>query len=148
MDEAAQWGEKRRFARAAASLQIRSRLLDPSELPQLASGLGQAEPSIPQMHLVNSGTRIAQLASVNISGGGLSAEGDLNLLGGKPFSKGTDLVVEFDLPDGKPPVRAVAQVMWTRLEGERPQTGLMFLLIGESELQRIQAFVSKQIESA
>ena len=127
------------------TLKVRSRLLSPAELPQLAQGLGMADPPIPQLHLVKTGSRVAQMASVNLSAGGLSAEGDLELEGEQAYSKGTDLVVEFDLPDGQPPVRAVAQVMWTKPAGGRTGAGLMFLLIGEASLDRIQNFVKNSL---
>lgn len=146
MDNAPSGAERRVHPRLDVKLQVRSRLLTPSELPQLAQGLGMAEPPIPQLHLVKTGSRVSQLASVNLSAGGLSAEGDLEMEGGQAFSKGTDLVVEFDLPDGGGPVRAVAQVMWMRPSPEgKPQAGLMFLLIAESSLARIQDFVKKSL---
>jgi hypothetical protein len=137
--------DRRVHARVDAHLVVRSRVLDLSELPQLASALGKTNPDIPALNVVRSGTRVSQFTTVNLSLGGLSAGGDLTLDTEAPYQQGADVVVEFDLVDSLPPVRAVAQVMWVRPDGERHQVGLMFLLIGEEALERIQAFVRKNL---
>lgn len=145
MTELPPGAERRKFPRLDVALKVRSRLLSPAELPQLAQGLGLANPPIPALNMVKTGSRVSQMASVNLSAGGLSAEGDLQLEGEQAYSKGTDLVVEFDLPGDPLPVRAVAQVMWTKPSGGRTAAGLMFLLIGEESLKRIEAFVKNSV---
>lgn len=135
-------GEDRRYhPRATTTIEVWSRLLEPSELPMLASSLGRPDPPIPQLHMVKGGTRITHLASVNLSAGGLSASGDLEIDSDKAYAKGADVVVEFDLKDGQGPVRAVAQVMWTEKAGSKVRMGLMFLLITDSSFMRIQDHV-------
>jgi hypothetical protein len=138
--------DDRRFhPRANTAIEVRSRLLDPSELPLLASSLGRPDPPIPQLHLVKSGTHVTHLASVNLSLGGLSAGGDLEIDAEQAYAKGADVVVEFDLKDGQPLVRAVAQVVWTQMESGRVQMGLMFLLITDSAFMRIQDYIQRQM---
>jgi len=97
--------------------------------------------------MVKGGSRVTQLATVNLSLGGLSAGGDLEIDSEKGYAKGSDVVVEFELNDGQPPVRAVAQVMWDNVGDGRHQMGLMFLLIADSAYMRIQDFVQKNLVS-
>jgi PilZ domain len=139
--------DRRNHPRANASIEVWSRLLQSSELPMLASSLGRPDPPIPQLHLVKNGGRVTHLATVNLSAGGLSAGGDLEIDAEKGYAKGADVVVEFDLKDGEAPVRAVAQVMWTEVDGPTVRMGLMFLLITDSAFMRIQNFVLRQLKS-
>jgi len=141
-------GEERRYhPRAATSIEVRSRLLEPSELPMLASSLGRPDPPIPQLHMVNANARLTHLASVNLSAGGLSASGDLEIASEKAYAKGADVVVEFDLKDGEEPVRAVAQVMWSEQAGGKIRMGLMFLLITDAAFLRIQDHVHRHLNT-
>jgi hypothetical protein len=137
--------DKRLHPRVNAALVVRSRQLDPSELPLLASSLGRPDPPIPSLNLVKNGVQVTHLSAANLSLGGLSAAGDLEIDAEKAYAKGTDLVVEFDLGDGEPPVRAVAQVMWTQGQGDLTAMGLMFLLISDSAFMRIQDYVAKHL---
>lgn len=137
--------DRRTHPRVDAHLVVRSRLLDPSELPILASSLGRPDPPIPQLNMVRSGARVTQLAAVNLSLGGLSTGGDLEIDSEKGYPKGADVVVEFELNDGEAPVRAVAQVMWNTSSDGRHLMGLMFLLISDSAFMRIQDFVHKNL---
>lgn len=138
--------DRREHVRVAMQLQVRCRQLQSLELAQVAGSLGKSDPPIPALSLGNSG--ISRMSSVNVSKGGLSAEGDLQLDGEQSFAKGTDLVVEFDLPDGKGPVRAVAQVMWAVGGGEgKKMAGLMFLLISDHNTQRLQALIAEQAKA-
>jgi Tfp pilus assembly protein PilZ len=138
--------ERRLHTRVDANLVVRSRALDLSELPLLASGLGKDDPAIPPLNLLKTHQRVTQFTSVNLSLGGFSVNGDLTLNAEKPYSHGSDVVLEFDLLDGKTPVRAVAQVMWVRPDEDRHQMGLMFLLIAHDSYERIQAFVHRHIK--
>ena len=137
--------EKRLHPRVDAALVIKSRVLDPSELPILASSLGRPDPPIPQLNVIRNNGKLINLASVNLSLGGLSASGDLELDSKNAWPKGADMVVEFDLKDEQPPVRAVAQVMWSRQADGQHHVGLMFLLIADSAFMRIQDFIAKNI---
>lgn len=136
--------ERRLHPRVDSTLTVRSRLIDPHELPILASSLGRIDPPIPALNLVRAGTRITQVSSINLSLGGLSAAGDLEISGDRAYSKGADLVVEVDLEDGQPPIRAVAQVMWNKDAPGEHQMGLMFLLIADSAYLRIQDHLNRQ----
>lgn len=141
-------GEERRLhPRVDGSLHVRSRQLDPHELPLIASSLGRPDPPIPALNLVKAGARVTQVTSINLSLGGLSAAGDLEISGDRAYAKGADLVVEIDLPDGQPPVRAVAQVMWNKDADGGHQMGLMFLLISDSAFMRIQDYISHHLPS-
>jgi hypothetical protein len=140
-----QQDDRRTHPRVDAHLVVRSRQLDPSELPILASSLGRPDPPIPALNVVKNGARITQMATVNLSLGGLSAGGDLEIDSEKGYAKGSDVVVEFELNDGQPPVRAVAQVMWDTNADGRHFMGLMFLLISDSAFMRIQDFVQKNL---
>jgi hypothetical protein len=98
------------------------------------------------LNLIKAGSRVIQVSSINLSLGGLSAAGDLEISGDRAFAKGADLVVEIDLPDGQPPVKAVAQVMWNKDNAGKHEMGLMFLLVADSAYLRIQDHVSRQAE--
>lgn len=137
--------DRRLHPRVNAALVVRSRLLDPSELPMLASSLGRPDPPIPALTMVRSGTQVTHLSTANLSLGGISAAGDLEIDADRAYAKGTDLVVEFDLDDGQPSVRAVAQVMWTSPQGDLTAMGLMFLLIADSAYMRIQDYLAKHL---
>jgi Tfp pilus assembly protein PilZ len=128
------------------NLVVRSRALDLTELPLLANALGKEDPPIPPLSVIKASQRVSQFTSVNLSLGGFSVNGDLTLDTEKPYVKGTDVVLEFDLLDGQAPIRSVAQVMWVRPDREHPerhQVGLMFLLLPHASYDRIQAFVQK-----
>lgn len=136
--------ERRLHPRVDATLHVRSRLITAQELPLLASSLGRPDPPIPALNVTKAGSRVTQVSSVNLSLGGLSAAGDLEIEAAHPYAKGADVVVEIDLPDGQPPVRAVAQVMWSGAESGKQRMGLMFLLISDSAYMRIQDYLSHQ----
>ena len=144
-DDAMSDDDRRTHPRVNAALVVRSRPLDHSELPLLASSLGRPDPPIPALNMVKNGAQVTHLSTANLSLGGISAAGDLEINSERPMAKGTDLVVEFDLNDGEPPVRAVAQVMWTKPQGDLTAIGLMFLLISDAAFMRIQDFVARQL---
>jgi hypothetical protein len=139
--------DRRLHPRVDSALHVRSRQLDPHELPLIASSLGRPDPPIPALNLVKSGSKITQVTSINLSLGGLSAGGDLQISGDRAYARGADVVVEIDLPDDQPPVRAVAQVMWNKDEAGMHQMGLMFLLISDSAFMRIQDYLSGRLQS-
>jgi hypothetical protein len=84
--------------------------------------------------------------SENLSQGGLSFSGDLQLLGTRHIERGKKLLVEFHLPGETHPLRAVAVVAWS-IEGKGEHgkftAGLMFLGIAPGDLDRIQRFIER-----
>ena len=136
--------DRRLHPRVDSRLHVRSRQLDPHELPLIASSLGRIDTPIPALNLIKAGSKVTQVTTINLSLGGLSAAGDLEISGDRAYSKGADLVVEVDLGDDQPPIRAVAQVMWNKDGDGRHEMGLMFLLIADSAYLRIQDHVNRQ----
>jgi hypothetical protein len=69
------------------------------------------------------------------------------VLGDAALPKGSDIMVEFDMNDGLEPVRAIAQVMWSAPNSDgKFLAGMMFVVISEGNLERIQKFVGKAVE--
>jgi hypothetical protein len=139
--------ERRHHPRAEAAIEVRSRLLDPSELPMLATPQGRPDPPIPQLRLIKDGVQVNHLSSVNLSLGGLSAGGELEIDAKQAYAKGSVVVVEFDLADGQSAVRAVAQVTWSESGDGLVRMGLMFLVITDSAFMRIQDYVFRHSPS-
>lgn len=83
----------------------------------------------------------------NLSQGGLSFSGDLQLLGDRRIERGKKLLVEFQLPAEPDVVRAVAVVAWS-IEGKGAHgkftAGLMFLGIAPQDLDKIQRYIESQ----
>jgi hypothetical protein len=139
--------ERRQHTRVVAHLAVRSRPLAPSELSLLVTGLGHSNPQLPALGLKQSDSGTLSMASTNLSVGGISASGDLQILGEKPLAKGADLLVEMDLGDISEPVRSIAQVMWSSQTHEgRHLAGMMFLVISEESLERIRIYINKAVE--
>jgi hypothetical protein len=140
--------ERRRHARVIANLAVRSRPLEPGEVGSLLNGLGDTDPEIPVLGMKKSNAGAWTMASTNLSVGGLSATGDLQVLGDKPIAKGADLMVEMDMNDGIEPVRAIAQVMWVTNPGDgKYLAGMMLVVISENNLERIRKYVEKAVEA-
>jgi hypothetical protein len=140
--------ERRRYPRVVAHLAVRSRPLEPGEVGSLLSGLGDTDPKLPALGMTKNRTGSWVMASTNLSVGGLSATGDLQVLGEAPLPKGSDLMVEMDMNDGQEPVRAIAQVMWAAPTSDQKYlAGMMFVVISEGNLERIRSYVSKAAEA-
>lgn len=140
--------ERRRHARVVANFTVRSRPLEAGEVGSLLNGLGDINPQIPALGMKKSNSGAWTMATTNLSVGGLSATGDLQVLGDKPLSKGSDLMVEMDMGDGQEAIRAIAQVMWTtNLENGKYLAGMMLVVISEENLERIRIYVSKAVEA-
>ena len=80
----------------------------------------------------------------NLSQGGLSITGDLQLLGDHRLERGSNLLVEFTLPGELEKVRCAAAVVWS-LEGKGEKgkftAGLMFLGMRTADLEKIAKYV-------
>jgi hypothetical protein len=135
----------RRHERVRAELSVSFRELDGAEAETLSAHLPMGEAGEPQLPAPseNGGTTGH---TENLSLGGLSLTGDLQILGEKHLAKGRRLLVEFHLPGdvSAPPVRALAVVAWC-LEGNGPHgkftAGIMFLGIQPDDLVRIGEYI-------
>jgi hypothetical protein len=133
--------ERRHYPRAETSIEVRTRPLAADELPLLA-GVGRPDPPVPKVERGPS-PGFVRLATLNLSLGGISAEGELELESAASYyGSGAIVVVEFDLPDGA--VRAVAQVTRSGASGGRFRLGLRFLLITDSAFMRLQDHVLRR----
>lgn len=141
--------ELRRYERVRADLAISFRELDPAESealgrPGLDGASGPGSLLVPG-NLGGGGAGHSE----NLSLGGLSMTGDLQILGEKRLAKGHRLWVEFHLPGdaSDEPVGALAVVAWC-LEGNGPHgkftAGIMFLDIRPADLERIGRYVEAQ----
>lgn len=140
--------ERRKHPRVVAHMAIRTRPLEPGEVGALLNGLGNEDPTLPALGMKQSRSGVLSMASTNLSVGGLSATGDLQVLGETRLSKGQDMMVEMDMNDKLEPVRAIAQVMWsTPSKDGKYLAGLMFVVISESNLERIRKYVAKAVDS-
>ncbi len=139
--------ERRKHPRVVAQFDVRLRQLEPTELARALGSIGDLDPELPAINLVRGRSGNWKMATTNLSAGGLSATGDLQVEGDAPLSKGADLLVEMDLKDGQEPLRAVGQVMWSAPAGaKRWLAGLMFVIISEGNLDRIRLFVIAAME--
>ena len=139
--------ERRKHPRVVAQMSVRSRALEHGEMGSLLGSIGDGDVILPALGLKKSRSGTWAMASTTLSAGGLSAAGDLQMLGEQALAKGTDLMVEVELNDGQEPLRAVAQVMWTRpAEGGKVLAGMMFVIISDSNLERIQKQVAEALE--
>jgi hypothetical protein len=150
--------DQRRSERVRADLAVSFRELDDAEAEQLSQHLPLGEPGEAPFPAPYAPSGVAlpaaasggpQGRSENLSLGGLSLTGDLQILGEKRLVKGRRMLVEFHLPgdSSDEPVRALAVVAWC-LEGNGPHgkftAGIMFLGIQPGDLLRIQSYVESQ----
>lgn len=139
--------DRRRHPRVIAHLAVRSRPLAAGEVGSLLNGLGDTNPDIPVLGMKKSAGGALSMATTNLSVGGLSATGDLQVIGDTMVPKGSDIMVEMELNDGKEPVRAIAQVMWAAPTGDSKYlAGMMFVVISEDSLERIRKYVTLAVE--
>jgi hypothetical protein len=140
--------EGRRSDRVAANFSVTFRELEEAEADTLAEQLGapaELPVAVPgAAHPSQHGARPASGHSENISEGGLSLTGDLELLGDRKLERGRKLLVEFMLPGEKSPVSAVAVVVWS-IEGKGSHgkftAGLMFTGVAGPDLEKIHRYV-------
>ncbi len=148
--------EKRRADRVTAHFSVTFREIDDAEATSLA-GL-DALPELPVPVPAAPAAKAASAAQAegaglteNLSQGGLSFSGDLELLGDRRIERGKKLLVEFQLPNELNMIRAVAVVAWS-IEGKGSHgkftAGLMFLGISPPDLDKIQHYIEKQSPQA
>ena len=140
--------ERRKHPRVVAHLAVRSRPLDKAELGSLLNGLGDSDPKLPSLGLKKGHGGTMSMATSSLSVGGLSASGDLQVVGENAVTKGADVMVEIDMDDGLEPLRAIAQVMWSAPSGGgKHLAGMMFVVISEANLERIRKQVAKALDA-
>lgn len=148
MPEDSNAADRRNHPRVIAHLAVRSRPLEHGEVGALVNGLGVEDPQLPTLGMKKSSSGAWTMASTNLSVGGLSATGDLQVIGDKPLAKGMDIMVELDMNDSQEPVRAIAQVMWgSKTSDGKYLAGMMFVVISENNLERIRKYVSTAVEA-
>jgi hypothetical protein len=151
--------ENRRAERITAHFSVTFREISDTEAELLSAGDGDLHGELPPLPapsaapapLPAGAEAPGPARSENLSQGGLSFSGDLQLLGSRRLDKGKKLLVEFNLPGESRPVRALAVVAWSiQGSGEHGKftAGLMFLGIGEADLDKIQGYISKQAPPA
>jgi hypothetical protein len=140
--------DQRRFDRVRADLAVSFRELDEAEAESLSQHLPIGEPGEAPLPAPSENGGV-QGHSENLSLGGLSLTGDLQILGERRMAKGHRLLVEFHLPGdaSDEPVRALAVVAWC-LEGQGAHgkftAGVMFLGIQPADLERIGRYVESR----
>jgi hypothetical protein len=143
--------ESRRASRITAHFSVSFRELNDDEATALAGMETMPELPVepPVAPKAVPGAPAAEGAGLteNLSQGGLSFSGDLQLLGTRHVERGKKLLVEFHLPGESQPVRAVAVVAWS-IEGKGEHgkftAGLMFLGVASGDLEKIQRYIESQ----
>jgi hypothetical protein len=142
--------EKRRAERIAANFSVTFKELDDAEAERLneaKGGLAELPVEVPPGPSGAVAPHAGAGHTENISQGGLSLTGDLQLLGSRKLARGKKLLVEFMLPGEKLPVSAVAVVVWS-IEGKGEHgkftAGLMFTGVGSEDLGKIERYVQGQ----
>jgi hypothetical protein len=139
--------DRRKHPRVIAHLAVRSRPLEAGEVGSLLNGLGDVDPKIPVLGMKSGKGGALTMAATNLSVGGLSATGDLQVVGDQQLAKGMDVMVEMDMNDLKEPLRAIAQVMWSVPSTDgKYLAGMMFVVISEDNLERIRKYVSSAVD--
>jgi hypothetical protein len=142
--------EKRRANRVTAHFSVTFREINDEDAMALA-GMEEmpelpVEPPPPPSSAGSAAVEGAGLTE-NLSQGGLSFSGDLQLLGDRRIERGKKLLVEFQLPGESNVVRAVAVVAWS-IEGKGEHgkftAGLMFLGIAPDDLAKIHRYIDAQ----
>lgn len=144
--------ENRRADRVAANFAVTFRELDDAEadrLNEVKGGLPDLPVAVPSAPAPGAkpGASHAAGHTENISQGGISLTGDLQLLGERKLERGKKLLVEFMLPGERVPVSAVAVVVWSiegRGEHGKFTAGLMFTGVEAQDLDKIQRYVEGQ----
>ena len=137
--------DKRSAQRIDVQVQLRCRLLSHEERQAVAEQIGVPNPRIPSVGLAVNASGTAEYLAVNLSAGGLGADGDLQVMSTRAVHKGDDMALQFSLPDGKAPISAVGRVMWAfKGTDGRSMCGLMFVLMREQDTDRIRIFVSER----
>jgi hypothetical protein len=141
--------EKRRANRVTAHFSVTFREINDEDAMALAGMEEMPELPVEPPPAPKSAGAAAEGAGLteNLSQGGLSFSGDLQLLGDRRIERGKKLLVEFQLPGEPKAVRAVAVVAWS-IEGKGDHgkftAGLMFLGIAPDDLTKIHRYIDAQ----
>lgn len=137
-DDAA-FRDQRKTERVSTKLEVRFRPLSEADA-ELLLGI---EAALPELSAAAQAVPASLGHTENLSQGGMSLTGDLRGLGPGGLGKGRKLWVEFSVNEGHQ-VRAMAVVAWSiegRGEHSKFTAGLMFLGIGQDDLDRIGHYV-------
>lgn len=129
--------EKRRFERMRSGLQIKYRIVGPTEEATLAKQGGYAAPEVfkantPEIHDFN------KVVSEDISLGGVRINTPF------PIQEGTRLWLQVTIPGVPIAVNAIAQVRWSRQAGSLCSSGLKFESISKPDLDKVERFLILQ----
>ena len=137
--------DQRAAQRVDVQVQLRCRLLNHEERQEVAAQIGMPHPRIPSVGLGMNAAGPAEYLAVNLSAGGLGADGDLQVMSTRAVHKGDDLALQFSLPGAAAPMSAVGRVMWAfKGTDGRSMCGLMFVLMREQDMDRIRDYVLEQ----
>lgn len=133
--------EKRRYERMRAGLQIKYRVVGPSEEATLIKQGGYANPEVfkantPEIHDFN------KVVTEDVSLGGLKINTPV------PVPEGTHLWLQVTIPQVPIPVNAIAEVRWSRRAGSLCSSGLKFISISKADLDKVERFLTLQKRAA
>ena len=137
--------ERREAERVPVRVRVNFRVMSPDE------ALDYIEEGNYQDLEIGLGTQEGPAGSLenetkDLSLGGFSLGGDLTILGDQPLERGVNLAVELLVPGQLQPVKAIAVVVWSKLEDEeggRTECGLMFKGIGDKDLDTLRNLMDR-----
>jgi hypothetical protein len=129
--------EKRRFERMKAGLQIKWRPVTAGEEATLVKAGGYAAVESFHSHTAEI-TDFNKVISEDVSLGGLKISTAMSM----PI--GTRLWVQISLPDVPVPVNAIAEVRWCESVASAFLSGLKFLTISKSDLDKVERYLVLQ----
>ena len=146
IDTPGQEGEddRRKFTRANVRLRVNFRVMDSEEAFDYIEKGDYRSLSVEGGETM--GVDGLEHETKDISLGGLNLGGDLSILGDHLLERGTDLAVEILVPGVIAPVKAIAVVVWSKVDDEeknRYQCGLMFKGISEDDIEKLQKCIMR-----
>ncbi len=127
--------EKRRYERFKAGLQVKFRVVGPTEEATLVKAGAFAAPSAVE----GSAQEVRDIHRVlgeDISLGGL------RITTPYPLAEGTRLWLQVSIPGVPLPLNAVGEVRWSRRSGSLCSSGLKFHSISKDDLARVERFLA------
>jgi hypothetical protein len=129
--------EKRRYERMRAGLQIKYRVVGPTEEATLVKQGGYAAPEVfkantPEIYDFH------KVVTENVSLGGVRISTPM------PLPEGTRLWLQVSIPNVPIPVDAIGEVRWSRQVGSLCSSGLKFLSISKTDLEKVERFLVLQ----
>ena len=130
--------DRRQHRRVKADFEINGRWLEASEVDDMLKSLTETK-----MVTVSVSTgKWARLATVNISTGGMCVVGSLKELGDKMPREDERVFLDIEIPDGEPPLKAMARVAWVVNAGaDGGKLGLEFIKIETGGAARLKKHV-------